>query len=340
MNGMRSSNDWGHQPPKWERMDKELAAHYVSERLPVVQSDWTIGQVHDYMSENGKSFEILDYIYVVDARRHLVGVLSMRDLFIHGKKTPVRSVMSRNIISASPEMHKEKVARLAMHNNLRAIPLVKNKQFEGVIQTTTLLHLINRTLRENILRFSGIHEDHMNFENTLEVPLSASIRHRAPWLFIGLIGVMITAGIVNQFESLLDKHIILAFFIPAIVYMSDALGTQNQTLLIRDIAIMGKELKVVPYVVKTMLIAAIISLFLGGVVFGLTTLIWNDAHIAGVIALAMVCTLLVSGFTSIITTLVFQRLGQDPALGSGPFATIISDMTSIIIYFVIVSLLL
>ncbi|MEK6902411.1 MAG: magnesium transporter, partial [archaeon] len=139
---------------------------------------------------------------------------------------------------------------------------------------------------------------------------------------------------------ILSTHLILAFFIPAILYMSNALGIQNQTLLIRDLATMGKELKLAPYFIKTVLIGLCISLVIGILVYGLTLFIWNDTTIASVIALAMGITLLISSFTSILITVLFTYLGKDPALGSGPFATVISDLTSIIVYFVIVSTLL
>jgi magnesium transporter len=174
----------------------------------------------------------------------------------------------------------------------------------------------------------------------MHVPLLESILHRAPWLIIGLFGVIVAAGIIDQFEYVLDKHIIFAFFIPAILYMSNALGTQNQTLLIRDFALMGKELNIGKYVLKTMVISAVVSAVISILVYGATSLIWNENTAGGVIALAMFITLIISSAISLTTTIIFKKMKQDPALGSGPFATIISDVSSILIYFLIVSTLL
>lgn len=331
---------WKNRPTARERADKDLAGHYVSERFPVVSENWSMGQVDEYISRHGSEFDALDYIYAVNTHQKLMGVISIRDLFRHSTQTLLKNVMKRDMITISPDTHREKIARLALLHNLRAIPIVKNGKLEGVILTNKILHIINRTLREHILSFSGVHHAHLDYDDTMQIPILESIIHRIPWLIFGLVGVIIAAGIIDRFESVLDAHLILAFFIPAIVYMSDALGTQNQTLLIRDMAVMGKELKIIPYFLKTTIISTVISSLIGILVYVATTLIWGESTTAFVIALAMFCTLMISSASSVITTVLFKKLGQDPALGSGPFATIISDVTSIIVYFIIVSALL
>lgn len=331
---------WRNRPNARERADKDLAAHYVSERFPVVSENWNMGQVDEYISKNGSRFDALDYIYAVNTHQKLTGVISIRDIFRHTPNTALKSIMKRDMVSITPDTHREKIARLALQHNLRAIPIVENGKLEGVILTSKILHIINRTLREHILSFSGVHHGHLDYEDTMHVPLMESIIHRVPWLIIGLIGVIVAAGIIDQYQFLLEKHLILAFFIPAILYMSNALGTQNQTLFIRDISLMGSELRAAPYFLKTTVISFVISLIIGGLVYGATTFIWHDANTAFVIALAIFSTLMISSITSFATTMVFKRLGKDPALGSGPLATIVSDVTSIVVYFIIVSVML
>ncbi len=331
---------WRNRPTARERADKDLAAHYVSERFPVVSENWNMGQVDEYISKNGSRFDALDYIYAVNTHQKLTGVISIRDIFRNTPATPLKNIMKRDVISISPEAHREKIARLALKHNLRAIPIVENGKLEGVILTSKILQIINRTLREHILSFSGVHHGHLDYEDTMHVPVFDSILHRVPWLIIGLVGVIVAAGIIDQYQFLLQKHLILAFFIPAILYLSNALGTQNQTLFIRDISLMGKELLPVPYFLKTISISFVISLIIGGLVYAATTFIWNDATTAFVISLAIFATLMISSITSFATTMVFKRLGKDPALGSGPLATIVSDVTSIVAYFIIVSVML
>lgn len=335
-----STKTWNITPTLREREDKELAGHFASEQFPVVPDYWTLNDVDEYISQNGSLFDAIDYVYVVNEKNKLVGVISIKDLFRYPLSTSVKKIMKRDIITVSPDAHKEKIARLTLEHNLRAIPIVKNGQLEGVILTHKILHILNQALHEHIISFSGVHRSHLEYENTMRVPLLESILHRAPWLIIGFFGVIVAAGIIDQFEYILDEHIVFAFFIPAILYMSNALGTQNQTLLIRDLALMGKELPIGKYFVKTILISAIVSLIISTLVYGATSIIWNENTAGGVIALAMFITLMISSASSLATTIIFKKMKQDPALGSGPFATIISDVSSILIYFLIVSTLL
>lgn len=332
-----SLNTWFVLPNPRERADKELAGHYVSERFPVVPENWSLRDVDEYISENGGIFDAIDYVYVVNSAQKLVGVFSIKEIFRQPTTAKVKTIMKRDMITISPDTHREKIARLALQHNLRAIPIVKNGKLEGVILTNKILHIINRALREHIISFSGVHRSHLDYEDTMHIPIVESILHRAPWLIIGLIGVIAAAGIIDRFEYVLNTHIILAFFIPAILYMSNALGTQNQTLYIRDISLMGRELKTIPYFARTLTISLVISLIIGVLTYGATTLIWNEGEAGFVIALAIFCTLMISSITSFTTTMLFKKLGHDPALGSGPLATIISDVTSIVVYFIIVS---
>jgi magnesium transporter len=336
----KKKSEWKTQPPLNERKDVEIAAHYVTERFPVISDTVSVGEVYSYIRQNTQNFQVIDYIYVVNNAKDLVGVLSMRDLFSHSDKTPVKTFMRKDVVTISPETREEVVARIALQHHLRGIPVVKGKKLVGVILTHEILHIINRSLHEKMLQFSGVHRAHLDYDDLTKVPILESISHRLPWLLIGLIGVLVAAGVINYFEALLDQYIILAFFIPAILYMSNALGIQNQTLLIRDLAVQGKELKMMNYVARTLIIGGIISAVIGVMVYGLILAIWNQPTPAGVIALAMSATLLISSATSISTTFIFRAVGQDPAMGSGPLATIISDVSSILVYFILVTILL
>ncbi len=292
----------------------------------------TIAQVIKKLKE-GKHFEIIDYIYVLDDDEKLVGVISIRELFNSSSNTRIDKIMKRNLITINPDTDQEKVAHISLKHGIKAVPVVEKGKLLGVVTPQKILHILNKSLQEDILHFAGIHKSHLQYENTLEVPIHKAIIHRIPWLIIGLIGIILAAIFINVFESVLNKHLILAFFIPAIVYMSNALGTQHQTLFVRDLSFLGKELRIGYYFLRQM----IISLFLGLIVCSLAFLgilfFWKLPFIAFVISFSMFISIIITSFTSLIMTLILNKFGQDPALGSGPFATIISDITSIVIYF-------
>ncbi len=311
----------------------------VTEVLTARSSE-TIGTILNRLRTESKFLKTMAYVYVVDENNRLVGVTSLKSLFLQPANTPVRNIMRTSLVTISPEAEEEKVAHLALKHSIKTVPVVEKGKLLGAVPADRIFHIINRALQEDILHFAGIHKAHLEYENTLAVPLDRSVLHRLPWLLIGLVGIILAAAFISAFEKTLEKYLILAFFIPAIVYMSDAVGTQHQTLFVRDLAIMGKDLNLKAYLFKQMLIALLLGALIGAIVFLVISFFWNQPFIAFVIGSAMSASLLVTSFTALATTLLISRWGMDPALGSGPFATIVSDVTSVIIYFIVAFLFL
>jgi magnesium transporter len=302
--------------------------------------DETIGSVLHRLKKEIHKLKKIDYVYILNKDEHLLGVVSLRDLLALSKHTKIKEAIRQKPVSVSPDTDQEKVADLAVKHNLKAIPVTKNSKLIGIVPIEELFSILNRALREDILHLAGIHKAHIKYENTLAAPLFMSILHRIPWLIIGLFGITAAAVFIGIFEATLENYIILAFFIPAMLYMSNALGTQHQTLLIRDIAILGKDLKMKFYFFRQMLIGTSLSLIISILIFLIISIFWNQSFIALVIATSMFITLFFSSFTSLLTPLIISKLKYDPALGSGPLGAIISDVTSIIIYFVVAYLLI
>src|SRR3989344_7069312 len=212
-------------------------------------------------------------------------------------------------------------------HQLKAIPSVADGKLVGVVPPGKITAILNNALRTDLFHFAGIHRSHLDFENSLTTPILRSIAHRTPWLIIGMIGIVIVAVFIGMFQRVLEKNIILAFFMPAILYLSNALGTQDQTLFIRDLAVMGDQLQLRKYLVRQSLTSVLIALVISCVMFVMISLLWKEAQVAFVISLAAFASLVVTTVTSFLVTVVLEKLGYDPALGGGPFATIISDAT-------------
>ena len=311
----------------------------ITEIIKVRQDD-TIKDIFSTISKGREQFKVIDYIYVIDKNKKLLGVISINEIFNYSKNTRLDKIMKKELITISPDAKEEKAAHLALKHGIKAVPVVKNGVLLGAVPAKKLISILNRSLHKNILHFAGIHKSHLTYENTTDVPLFLSVVHRIPWLIIGLVGIMIAASFISLFEPILKKYLELAFFIPAIVYMSSALGTQHQILFVRDLTVLGKELNVGGYFLKQTFIAGVIGLFISGLTFLTIFFIWKKLLIGFVISISLFAALMVTNFTSLITTLILYRSGRDPALGSGPFATVLSDLTSIIIYFIIASWLL
>ena len=322
---------------KQERPRASIKDHLLRS-VPMVQQQATVKSVLSMLEKFGKKYDSVDCIYVIDPSGSFLGFFHVKELFHRPKDALVSSFLTKGTVTAHLEMELEKAAHLALQHNLIQVPVVKDKKLIGVVSSREILSTINRSLRKDIFHFAGIHHSHLDFQDSMEIPFFKSVRHRLSWLIVGFIGAMLMAVYIGLFEETLTHYLIIASFVPAIVYISDALGTQFQTIFVRDLAIMGKELNVRLYFIRHLGIGLFIAMIIGLIMFSSIWLIWRQPRIAFIISLAAFITLLITSFTSLFVTLLIRRFKFDPALGSGPIATIISDMTSVIIYFVIVVL--
>jgi magnesium transporter len=145
-----------------------------------------------------------------------------------------------------------------------------------------------------------------------------------------------SAVIVGWFEDELREEILLALFIPAVVYMADAVGTQTETLVIRGLAA-GIPIREV--FVRELATGAITGTLIGVVFFPFALVVWDDAAVAGSVALALGVSCSIATVVAMALPYALARSGRDPAYGSGPLATVIQDLLSVIVYFAIATAL-
>ena len=156
--------------------------------------------------------------------------------------------------------------------------------------------------------------------------------HRLPWLLVGLAGALAAAAIVSGFEEDLSRNVLLASFIPGIVYMADAVGTQTETVLIRGLSVgvpVGRVL------VRELLTGLLVGAALAGIFVPIGLAAWGDTEVIVAVGLALLAACSVATLVAMALPTLLRRLGVDPAFGSGPLATVVQDLLSILIYFAI-----
>ena len=164
------------------------------------------------------------------------------------------------------------------------------------------------------------------------------LRLRLPWLIVGLLGGVAVSVIVSKFEAILNSNIALAFFIPFIVYISDAVGTQTETIYVRNAA--DGKIDVKKYLIKEFFLGIIIGIILGGAT-AIFSYFWiGDVQLSKTIGLAMLINIALAPLIALGISYQLNRLHNDPALGSGPFTTIIQDLISVALYLAIASIIL
>lgn len=181
-------------------------------------------------------------------------------------------------------------------------------------------------------------EEHTE-ENVLKERIDHLIEHRIPWLLVGLFGGFLATIIVSKYEAMLSADVRLAFFIPIIVYLSDAVGTQTETIYVRALST-RQRISFFKYILKE----SIVGLGLGvisGTLLAVFAAYWLQSFAIGLtIGFAMLINLTLAPTLAVLIPNILYREHADPALGAGPVATIIQDLISLLVYFLIASVIL
>lgn len=207
----------------------------------------------------------------------------------------------------------------------------------GLIPPDRLLGVLLTEHEEDLSRLGGILKSTSVARTGSEEPVERRFRHRLPWLLLGLAGALLAADLVGSFASVLERNITLAFFIPAIVYLADAVGTQTETVIVRGLPV-GVRMR--QMAVRELVTGIAIGLVIGVSAGVLVWVRWNDPAVAIGVATTLVTACATATLTAMALPALFDAIGRDPAFASGPLATVIQDLLSILIYFVIATQLI
>jgi magnesium transporter len=318
-------------------LPRDAVAHKMTTRVPLALSTDQVSDARRIIEEDVSKFDSINYIYVVGKSGKLKGVLSIKEIFRTDPSTPISQVMRKKLVQAHPNTSQEKAARLAVKNNLKAIPIVdKDGALKGVLTSDQILSILDRESRDDLMRISGIILGKRQIE-TDEVSALHSYLYRIPWIIVGLFGGLMTAKVISGFENVLSENIILASFIPLVAYIANAVGAQTQTLYIRDLATKAK-FSFVAYSLKQVGVSLLIGFSVWGVILLLSNFIWGSTILGLIVGLSLFIAILVATFFALVIPRVLDQFDTDPANGSGPFATIIQDLLSVLIYLSVASL--
>jgi len=288
--------------------------HAVSETLSALRS---------------RSWDEVGHIYLVDGLHRLVGQVPIERVLAADETKALSTLRGAPPIEVQPDEDAETVALRAVVRHDADVAVVdRHQHFLGVIPIGRLLALLHEEHVDNFLRLGGVSERHphpLDDQNALK-----AFRARIPWLAIGLIGGFLAGGIAALFEVALKKEIALAFFLPLVVYMADAVGTQTETVLVRALAY-GK-ISIVDQLLRESRVGSMIGGAIGLLAGLALWIVEGRPAVALVVALTLAVTALAATVVASLLPLGLDRLGVDPALASGPVATVIQDMLSVAIY--------
>lgn len=306
----------------------EVALEHATLSVPIARPQDTIGALRQSLI--GRRYDTVSHVAVCEGER-FVGLLRVEELIEANAQQSVASVMDPDPPTAAPGLDQEIAAWRAVRHGEAALPVVDREgRFRGMIPPHRLLAVLLAEHDEDMSRLGGFLNDSSMARLASTEPVRRRFRHRIPWLLLGLAGAVAAADVVGWFEGQLQQKLVLAFFIPGIVYLADAVGTQTETVLVRGLSvgvpvgrIAAREL------LAGVAIGAALALVAGPVLYWR----WGDGEVASIVAAAVFAACAVATLVAMTLPWVFSRFGLDPAFGSGPLATVIQDLLSLIIYF-------
>jgi magnesium transporter len=359
----RASGDHGGMPPDLDTALDTLpsrlgtAASHVVADVPVATADDTAGSVRRGLV--GRRWGSLTDVAVCErplpggvpgegeptgdgpgASRPgvLRGLVTIEVLMGADEDTPLAELMDDTPPVVGPGVDQEVAAWTMVRHDESALAVVDEAgRFVGLIPPFVLAGVLLREHEEDLARLGGFLHDRSTARTASEEGVRARLWHRVPWLVLGLAGAMASAILLGRFEGRLQDQVVLAFFVPAIVYMADAVGTQTETVAVRGLSV-GVSIRRV--VGKESATGLLIGALVAAAFFGFASAVWGDVEVAAVVAVSLWASCSVASVVALLLPWMLSRLGGDPAFGSGPLATVVQDLLSLAIYLGVATLVL
>jgi magnesium transporter len=315
------------------KYEENTAGSIMNNEFVTLPEYLTSEQAIQHIREMSPEAEMIYYVYILDQRNRLIGVLSLRDLIVADTQKRISEIMEEDVISVLDIEDREVAARVISDYDFLAIPVINKKgMMVGIITVDDIIDVLQEEVTEDIHKMVGSAEF---YEDKLikATPLSRA-KARLPWLLVCMVGEIISGSVIEFHSGILEVVVALAFFIPIIMAMGGNVGAQSSTITVRGLATGQLRLD---ELWKNIWTETKVGFFIGitvGILISLLTYFWQNNYILGLtIGLSLFVTVITAATVGTLLPLVFTRLNIDPAVATGPFITTAVDVGSLIIYF-------
>ena len=290
---------------------------------------WTVNEAITQIRNVGRRSDTTHYLYVINKKSELLGVVSLKDLVSSSAETVISDIMETQTVTINVATDQEECVRIFAHYGYLSFPVVDDSNiFLGAITADDVLEVAEDEATEDMFRMAGISGDEKVFG-----PTRISILKRLPWLVINLVTIFIAISVIDVFENVIAGLVILAVFLPVVSGEGGNAGTQTATIIVRGIALgevstgdMRKALT--KEILVSLLNGALIGIITGGAVYA-----WKgDSRIALAICLAMVVNFLVAAIAGVLIPLGLKKLNTDPAISAAAFVTAFTDTFGFLLF--------
>jgi magnesium transporter len=319
--------------------EPDTAGGIMTPEYVAVSKDATSAQAIAAIRRLVDEAETVNYVYVVDEERHLLGVLSLYRLLLSPDSTPVEQLMAPSTVRVRASADQETAARILTDRNLLAIPVVDDDDhLLGIITEDDVADVIEAEATEDIERLGGSQPLNLPYR-LASVPLL--VRKRVGWLLLLFIAQGYTGTVLQNFEGELAAVVALSFFIPLLIGTGGNVGSQTVTLVVRAMALGEIAMRDLAWLVfKEVRVGLIMGLVMGVAAIGQAWFLGVSSDIATAVSITVIAICAWAATVAAALPLILRRLGVDPAVVSAPLISTLVDGTGLIIYFEIARLVL
>ena len=314
-----------------------------------LKKNMTVDEAFDRIREVGLDTETIYTCYVIDRGRHLLGIVTVKDLLLNPKTSVLSDIMDENIIFANTLDDKEEVAGQFEKYDLMALPVVdKENRLVGIVTVDDAIDVIQEEATEDIEKMAAILPSDKTYFRT---GVFATFKSRIPWLMLLMISATFTGAIISSFEAKLTIFPALIAFIPMLMDTGGNSGSQSSVTIIRGISLGDIEFRDIFKVIwKEIRVALCCSTVLALINF---VKLWFVDYLLlhtfdpgkqipeiAVVCITLFFTVIVAKFIGCVLPILAKKIGFDPAVMASPFITTIVDAISLFIYFRIAILFL
>jgi len=319
---------------------EDEAGGLMNPRFARLRPALTVDAAISYLRKEAITGVHIYYAYVLDAEQHLLGVVSLRQLFAADPAKLVQDVMERDVTWVSADTDQKEVSRVVRSSRLLAIPvLAADRRMVGIVTVDDVVDVVEEAASRDIQNIGGMEALDTPY---LHASLPQMVRKRAGWLAILFIGEMFTATAMSFFEGEISKAVVLALFLPLIISSGGNSGSQATSLVIQAMALGDVRLRDWFRVVGREFVSGVaLGIILGTI--GLTRIfVWQGVFgtygsQTPLLAVTILCSLIgVVTFGTIAGSMlpfILRRCGLNPASASAPFVATLVDVTGLVIYF-------
>jgi magnesium transporter len=312
-----------------------------------VKKSWDVNRVLEHIRKFGKNSETIDVIYVLGDKGVLLDDIRIREILLVDPDTKISQLMDGRLVALKATDPQEEAINIFRMNNRTALPVTDDENILlGIVTVDDILWIANEEYTEDIQKIGGTEALD---EPYLDINLFKLVRKRVGWLIVLFLGEMLTASAMGYFGDEIGLVVALAFFLPLIISSGGNSGSQASTLIIQAMAL--GEVTVADWwrVMRRELLSGLMLGIILGIIGFFRISVWSmfstvyGPHwllIAFTVGFALIGVVLWGSLAGSMLPLVLKKLGADPATSSAPFVATLVDVTGLIIYFSIASIIM